>query len=224
MNPKDHDRSNGRIFKIAYKTPAPVKVDVRKMSTKELVDLTLHRNDWYVRHARKVLQERQPGTEAWSPLTEIALKNEDPTRVLRALWALHVTKGFTEDLALKLLGHKDPHVRAWTIQLSLENGKAPESILSRMNDLARTDESPVVRLYLASGAQRLSVPQRLPIVAALVQHGEDAEDHNLPLMYWYAAEPLVAADIKSGATLAAGSKIPRVREYISRRMAASVTK
>ena len=93
-----------------------------------------------------------------------------------------------------------------------------------MNDLARTDESPVVRLYLASAAQRLSIPQRLPIVAALVQHGEDAEDHNLPLMYWYAAEPIAGADMKSAALLAAKSKIPRVREYISRRMAASVSK
>jgi putative membrane-bound dehydrogenase-like protein len=223
-NPKDHDRTNGRIFKIAYKTPAPVKVDLRKAGTKELVDDTLHKNDWYVRHARKVLQERQPGAEAWKPLTEIALTNEDPTRVLRAMWALHVTNGFTEDLALKLIGHKDAHVRAWTIQLCLENGKAPEAVLSRMNEMARSDESPVVRLYLASAAQRLSIPQRLPIVEALLQHGEDADDQNLPLMYWYAAEPLVAADIKSGAMLAARSKIPRVREYISRRMAASVSK
>jgi hypothetical protein len=43
-------------------------------------------------------------------------------------------------------------------------------------------------------------------------------------MYWYAAEPLAAADVKAGAILAAKSKIPRVREYISRRMAASVSK
>jgi hypothetical protein len=93
-----------------------------------------------------------------------------------------------------------------------------------MAELAKSDDSPVVRLYLASGAQRLPVDRRLPIVEALLQHEEDRQDHNLPLMYWYAAEPLVAADIRSGATLAAKSKIPRVREYISRRMAASVSK
>jgi putative membrane-bound dehydrogenase-like protein len=224
MNPNDHDRSNGRIFKVAYKTPAAAKVDLRKLSTKELVDLTLHKNDWYVRHARKVLQERQPGADAWKPLTEIATTNGDPTRVLRAMWALHVTGGFTEELALKLIGHKDPHVRGWTVQLCLEDRKAPASIVSRMAELAKTDDSPVVRLYLASGAQRQAVEQRLPIVDALLQHEEDAQDHNLPLMYWYAAEPIVGADIKSGAMLAAKSKIPRVREYISRRMAASVSK
>jgi hypothetical protein len=115
-------------------------------------------------------------------------------------------------------------VRGWTVQLCLEDRKAPGSIVSRMAELAKTDESPVVRLYLASGAQRLTVEQRLPIVEALLQHDEDAQDHNLPLMYWYAAEPLAAADVKSAAMLAAKSKIPRVREYISRRMAASVSK
>src|SRR6185436_8065592 len=117
---------------------APVKVDLRKLGTKELVDFTLHKNDWYVRHARKDLQERQPGAEAWKPLTEIAFTNDDLTRGLRAMWALHVTHGFTEDVALRLIGHKSAHVRAWTIQLCLENGKAPESILARMNEMARS--------------------------------------------------------------------------------------
>ena len=138
--------------------------------------------------------------------------------------ALHVTGGFTEDLALQLLNHKDPHVRGWSVQLHLEQRQASSSILARMAELAKTDESPVVRLYLASGAQRLPVEQRRPVVEALLQHEEDAQDQNLPLMYWYAAEPLAAADVKAGAILAAKSKIPRVREYISRRMAASVSK
>jgi hypothetical protein len=87
-----------------------------------------------------------------------------------------------------------------------------------------SDESPIVRLYLASGAQRLSVTERAPIVEGLLQHAEDADDHNLPLMYWYAAEPVAGGDIKAAAMMAAKSKIPRVREYISRRMAASVSK
>ena len=59
---------------------------------------------------------------------------------------------------------------------------------------------------------------------ALLAHDEDSDDHNLPLMYWYAAEPVAGADIRAGASLAAKSKIPRVREYVSRRMAASVSK
>jgi hypothetical protein len=97
-------------------------------------------------------------------------------------------------------------------------------VVNKMIELAASDPSPVVRLYLASGAQRLTVEQRGPIVEALLQHAEDADDHNLPLMYWYAAEPIAGTDIKAAALLAAKSKIPRVREYVSRRMAASVSK
>ena len=34
---------------------------------------------------------------------------------------------------------------------------------------------------------------RRPIVAALIAHDEDNADPNLPLMNWYAFEPLAAA-------------------------------
>jgi hypothetical protein len=86
--------------------------------------------------------------------------------------------------------------------------------------MAASDESPVVRLYLASAAGRIALDQRRPIVEALIAHAEDATDHNLPLMYWYAVEPVVSADATSGAMLAAKAKIPRVREFIARRLAA----
>ncbi|MBI3876605.1 MAG: hypothetical protein HY300_11765 [Verrucomicrobia bacterium] len=86
--------------------------------------------------------------------------------------------------------------------------------------LANDDPSPVVRLDLASACQRLRLEQRAPIVEALLAHAEDANDHNLPLMYWYAAEPLVGADPAKGALLLAKTKIPVVREFIAKRMTA----
>src|SRR5262245_56713398 len=53
------DRSNGRIYKICYRGAKPVtKVDLSKKSFAELVQLQLHENDWYVRHARRLLMER----------------------------------------------------------------------------------------------------------------------------------------------------------------------
>jgi hypothetical protein len=220
MNPNDHDRSNGRIFKVQYQTPAPVTVDLRKSTDEELVALTLHPNDWYVRHARKVLAERQPGEAVHQKLDQIAATHGDPTRVLRALWALHVTNGLTEDRIARALGHGNPYVRAWAIQLACEDGKPSAALLSRFAAMAVSDESPVVRLYLASAAGRLALDQRRPIVEALVGHPEDATDHNLPLMYWYAVEPVVSADAAAGAALAAKAKIPRVREFIARRLAA----
>ncbi len=43
---------------MAYGTPTPFKGDVSKLSDAELLKLQEHKNDWFVRHARRVLQER----------------------------------------------------------------------------------------------------------------------------------------------------------------------
>ena len=53
-----HDRSNGRIYKISYGQSELVKVDLGNLSDVELAELCLHNNDWYVRHSRRLLQER----------------------------------------------------------------------------------------------------------------------------------------------------------------------
>ena len=76
------------------------------------------------------------------------------------------------------------------------------------------------RRVAASFCQRLSVEQRKPIVAALLAHGEDKDDQNLPFMVWYAAEPIVAADPLWAAEMLGSCKIPKITEYIARRMAA----
>ncbi len=79
--------------------------------------------------------------------------------------------------------------------------------------------SPRVRLALASALQRLPLDDRWPIAEALLQHAEDATDHNLPQMYWYAIEPLVPAHPEKALELAAKSKIPLVAQHIARRLA-----
>src|SRR5690606_808121 len=53
----------------------------------------------------------------------------------------------------------------------------------------------------------------------LLAHGEDADDPNLPLMYWYGIEPLVTEDLERFASLAAECEIPLVRRHIARRIA-----
>src|SRR5262249_51583573 len=49
---------NGRIYKISYGEGRTKQVDLAKLTDRELAELTLHKNDWYVRHARRILQER----------------------------------------------------------------------------------------------------------------------------------------------------------------------
>ena len=214
------DRTNGRIYKIVYEGVKPVSVDLAKSSDAELVQMQLNENDWYVRHARRILAERGPKPEVNAALAKMLRENPDETRKLRALWALHGTQGLTESLALETLKSPMEYVRAWTIQLVCEDGAPSAAELAEFAKMARDDASSVVRLYLDSAAQRIAVAQRWPILTGLASHAEDAKDHNLPLMLWYAAEPAVAADIAKAAELLENCKIPKVQEFITRRMAA----
>src|SRR5207248_3088078 len=52
------DASTGRIHKVTYGTPKAWKGDVSKLSDVDLIKLQTHTNDWFARHARRVLQER----------------------------------------------------------------------------------------------------------------------------------------------------------------------
>jgi putative membrane-bound dehydrogenase-like protein len=216
-----HDRSNGRIFKIVYGDTKWTPVDLQKKSSDELVQLQLHKNDWYVRHARRILQERGPNPNVHSALLKILNENPDVTRKLRALWALSATDGLTENILLAQLNDSSEYVRAWAIQFLAEGRNPSAAALKEFARLAKNDPAPFVRLYLAAALQRTPVNQRAEILEGLLAHAEDAQDHNLPLMYWYATEPVAGQDAKLGVGLMSKSKIPLVRQFIARRMASA---
>ena len=90
-----------------------------------------------------------------------------------------------------LLSDQSEHVRGWSIQLLCEGTPPAEETLAKFRELAKSDPSPVVRLYLAAALQRLPLAARWGIAEGLHSHPEDAEDANLPLMDWYGVEPLV---------------------------------
>ena len=216
---RPHDRTNGRIYKIAHQDAKPAPVDIGKLSDADLVKLQLHKNEWHVRQARRVLQERGSNVEVHQQLIAALsdAKLDGPQR-LRALWALHATGGLDENTALGLLRDKDEHVRAWTVQLLCEDGDPPEATLLRFPWLAKDDPSPVVRLYLAAALQRLPIPKRWNTLERLVGHPEDMSDPNIPMMVWYAAEAAIAADPGRGATLVGTCKIAKLQEFIARRI------
>ncbi|QDT02073.1 FG-GAP repeat protein [Rubripirellula lacrimiformis] len=222
-----HDRSNGRIYKISYgDRDGSVGVDLAKLSDSELAETVLHPNDWYVRHGRRLLQQRSVAgpidAAAVATLNEIATTHADDTRRLRAVWALHVIGQLSADRTKKLFADPSPYVRGWAIQLAMEsaeNQPSPE-VLGQFGDLAQSDDSPIVRLYLASAAQRIPLDSRWQLLESLTSHAEDSRDHNLPLMYWYAAEPLADVDAQRALTLAmsAGEGIPLLRDFMLRRI------
>lgn len=212
------DRTNGRMYRIGYTGWKPVTVDLTKATNAELVQLQLHANDWYVRHARRLLQERGPDPETVRSLEKIVRENPDDTRQLRALWTLHSLGGVEEKLALEQLASKSEYVRGWMIQMLCESGQPSDKVLAALGRMAHTDSSPLVRLYLASAAQRLDFTARQKLLTPLVRHGEDAKDHNLPLMLWYGIEPTVPVNLNETLSLLYLCEIGKVQEFIARRL------
>jgi hypothetical protein len=215
------DREHGRIFRVAYKGTKPVQVDLSKESDDKLLEMQTSNNEWYARHARVVLRDRGPlKEETATKLTRMFDGDSDAVHRLRAMWTLHVCGAMTEQRLMRALGDSDEYVRAWAIQLLAEDQKPSGAAVERFAEMAKSDASPVVRLYLASAMQRTPVGQRLAVLEALLERAEDASDQNLPLMYWYALEPVVGADKRVGAQMLGKVKIAKVRELIARRMAA----
>ncbi|HEV3119048.1 MAG TPA: PVC-type heme-binding CxxCH protein [Gemmataceae bacterium] len=217
------DRSNGRIYKVTYGKPTPWRGDVAVLSDRDLVASLMHKNDWHAQHARRVLQERaaahtlDPETHAllWKMLED----NADITRKLRALWALQASGGLNEQRLIALTKHAHEAVRAWAVQFMLDRRDASAGLRQRLAEMAAKDDSPFVRLYVASGLQRLPEEERWPIAIGLACHGEDGQDINLTLMLWYGIEQAVHRDPERALDLLQKANIPLIREYIARRLA-----
>ena len=240
-----HDRSNGRIFKISYgplNSTMTLPKDLSQVDDDQLMNFQFggywefadpaknqsSRNTsfhWYTQHARRILQERaSSGTLKINILKTLeAIHQAMPhteKQELRFLRANHIAGGLSETNALRRLKWNYEFVRAWTIQLLCEDKNVSPEVLAEFNRLAREDESPVVRLYLASAMQRLPIEDRWLVLEALSQCAEDANDHNLPLMVWYAAEPLPTKDVERALKLAEAAKLPNILNFMTRRTAA----
>jgi putative heme-binding domain-containing protein len=169
------------------------------------------------------MQERS-AAKKFSPrargaLERIAFRHETVPGRLRGLWALHVTGGLSEDQILQALHDDSPIVRGWGIQLAFENRQPTEKMLDALMSLSRADESPVVRLYIASALQRIEPEKRWDILVGLLSQAADNDDQNLPLMDWYAAEPLAEIDAPRALEMVEEGNIPLVLEFMIRRIA-----
>ncbi len=237
-------RTSGRIYKITYGDSKPPSVgDLTKLNVSELVKLQLHANEWFARQARLQLAERaNAGSEfdtAKSQLREMFAHQTNAVMQLRALWSLYVLVRADEEFLRTQLRHSDEHVRAWAVRLlsdswpldTVTSGRnASESLvtsaatLKELARIAKSDSSGLVRLALASTLQRLPFSQRSELAAPLLAHGEDANDHNLPLMIWYGLIPLGDTAPATLATLAANCQLPTTRKYIARRLGEDIEK
>jgi len=219
---EDIHRENGRIFKVTWGKPRPVSIDLARQSDAQLVALHRHENAWFVQHARRLLQQRAAvGTlskETAEQLQALLATSTNAPLRLRALWTLHAINCLSDEQLASLLKDENEFVRGWAIRLNLEDRQVGDETLKHLVRLAKDDPSPVVRLELASALQRLPLSARWDIATRLVTHAEDATDPNIPLIDWYGIEPLVAADPARAVNLISHAEIPRIRQYIARRV------
>ncbi len=240
--PEVWDRSNGRLYRVKYaSTWKPWKGDLRKAEIPDIAQMACAPDSWRTRFSRRALQQLPTADKAKAvqgvynsaqansaQTTSIETSKAISTLFTAACVGLtgggHLSDGTFET---RYVRHgKNQTVRAAGVReyfewVKFNVGGAWQQYLIEM---AKSDPSPQVRLAIASGMQKialdeLTIHQRWELAEALVQHEEDANDHNLPQMYWYAIEPCVPTNPEKALELAAKSKIPLVAQNIARRVA-----
>jgi putative membrane-bound dehydrogenase-like protein len=220
----DKAHPSGRIYKVTFGQPKRTTADLATADDDELVRLQSQPDEWHARHARRLLQERAAAGNKFAPAVKTALlrqlrKGPNAAMRLRALWTLDaVEQGLGEELLQELSRDREESLRVWAVRQMAGADHSSATMITRLIQMTG-DESPAVRLALASALPRLSTETRWSIVEGLVGHKEDAGDANLPLMIWYGLEPIAAADPDKAAGLIHKCRIPLVRQNLAHRIA-----
>jgi putative membrane-bound dehydrogenase-like protein len=187
VDPRDNwDRANGRVWRIRpMRWQAQKARDWTKASNDELVSALLDENRLVREIARRVLAER--GDRAVLAKLDGMLQSG---QALEALWAIHLLGGLDETKAMAAMGHRDPHVRAWTVRLLADRREHLSTpLLERIVELARAEPHVEVRSQIASSAKRLPGAQGAAVVRALMSAAlGDERDAHIPLLTWWAVE------------------------------------
>jgi putative membrane-bound dehydrogenase-like protein len=223
------DTTNGRVFKVVHGTPKHWTGDVAKLPDADLVKLQFHQNDWFVRQARRVLQERAAAgkLEKATPeaLTRLVKGTDDVTWKLRAMWALNVVGEMTTELLTDLLGHEDDDVRAWAVMLAADPERpAPEAILAVLRRIEQAEESPFVLQFAAGVSQRLPAEQGRLLARAVEWRIIESDDPNIALAGWYAVQKALAGTDREAhwTEFLERARHPLIGRHVARYLVASV--
>jgi putative membrane-bound dehydrogenase-like protein len=216
--------------------------DLAKETDEKLARLAVQtENEWFSRMARRVLMERC--LNDLNRLDRIAVSLDSISRelsfdfanTLKSVWLFHSIRtaaawGNPQQSwpATPVATPNDgtDSMRVWSIRTAidaLDESKIRQPVkpvVPALQELAARDNAPTVRRELASALQRLPIDQRQALASALLQRGEDKDDPMIPLLIWYGIEPLVGADAEGGLELARLSKLPKVTQFIYRRLGA----
>ncbi len=209
------DQTNGRVYRLAPASEQrSVATDLRQLTDVQLANLLTAPGEWQARMARLILQERS----VTGKLDEKALAflRSDFGKELdqvRRLWALFSTGNAELEILTKRAGSPHPRVRGWAVRFAGELGH-----YGLIQKVAVNEKDPWVRGVLASTATQIPVKERAPILSSLTQGPAFAEQAP-QLLFWYAAEPVLAANPEWAEAFLKESKDPLWVRFAGRRIA-----
>lgn len=136
-NPEGVDRARGRIWRVVTTGSGPETrekrdLDLKKLSTGELVKLLEHTNSWMRRNARRVLAERQDGSS--KALLVALTKSKDASRRFEALCTLHESGQLDAPVLDAHVADANAGIRSWVARLSGERFRMLDQKLAAVAD------------------------------------------------------------------------------------------
>jgi len=189
VDPRDTwSKTTGRIYRIHSKNEQEnPSFDLSKMTNSELVALLGNKNKWFRQEALRQFGDRKD-TGVLPELTKLFRSSADSQTQLEALWAIHLSDGFTDKIALDAMSNSDPNIRLWAIRLIGDTHKASNSVAQKLKDMAASETHLEVLGQLASTAKRLPPKAAIPIISGLLENNANQDDTENQLFTWWAIE------------------------------------
>jgi putative membrane-bound dehydrogenase-like protein len=208
VDPRDTwDREHGRIYRLeAAEGAKRVKpFDLAKLSNDELIEKLKEPNKYFRQTALRIFHDRQDKSLA-PKLRKLVAENTGQF-ALECFWALNACGGFTDEVALQTLDHKDEFIRYWIVRLlgdrypparysssTRQPKPLPAALQKKLEELSRKEPEAQVRVQIASTAKRLPGVNALPILHESLLRSEDVGDKHIPLLTWWAIESKAVSD------------------------------
>lgn len=186
------DPASGRIYRLRGKNlPLEKDINLASKSDEDLIRALAHPNLWHRQTAVRLLSERK--AKIPDAAQRLAVSGQSAHPALEILWVLHQTGALDEALALQLLDHPSPAVRAWTIRLRGDERRLSPAFHQAVVVRCGAEPDAEVRSQILSTSRRLPLEQALPMVAAILTRDTDADDAFIPMMAWFTVESHCAA-------------------------------
>jgi putative membrane-bound dehydrogenase-like protein len=236
-------QASGRIYKVTHGKAESKVYDRSSLSNGELLQLHDSYNEWATRHARRLLVERfhvgRLRPEEWAQAVDQLAKTDKErvkwptsreqhilTRSIRLLYTRMALQHVAPETDVDRFRYADGLTGDLPMSLVLRSAFEVLPISPKLVKLLDGQASLVdgiygrpSRLWLSSILQRFEPKDRWTLATALAKNEDDRDDPQIPLMLWYAVEPLPALDVARSTNLVETARIPLIRQFLSRKIA-----